>query len=82
MIITYHLSADKLDSSVIRSIKAAFKGREIDIIVSDANDRGHTVDELLARIENIKNVVNTVTFSQEDFFTNYGKKIADATDQI
>ncbi len=79
MITTYHLYADNLNISIIKSIKEAFKGKTIEIIVSDTTDAEITTDELIARINNIKNNVNTVSFTEEEFFTKYRKEIADAT---
>ena len=79
MITTFHLPADNLNLAILKSIKEAFKGKMIEIIVSDTNDAETTNDGLFARIENIKNNVNLVSFTEEEFFTKYRKKIADAT---
>jgi hypothetical protein len=78
MITTFHLPADELDLSILKSIKEAFKGKHIEIIISD-NDTKLNSDDLLKRIENLKKNKNTVSFSQEKFFKTYRKKLADAS---
>jgi hypothetical protein len=75
MITTFNLSADELDMSVLKSIKEAFKGKKIEIIVSDSVSKTSVLEE---RIKNLKNNKNIVSFSQEDFFKIYKKKISEA----
>ena len=82
MITTFHLPADQLDLSILKSIKEAFKGRDIEIIVSDTKAAADRTETLLQRMENLRGNKNTVTFSQEKFFKTYRKKIADATNKI
>ena len=77
MITTINLSADKLDLSILKSIKEAYKGKDIEIIISDK--KSDNVDVLLKRINNLRKNKNTVNFTQENFFKTYRKKIADAT---
>ena len=81
MVTTFHLPADQLDLSILKSIKEAFKGKDIEIIVSDAKSGDNTA-ELLHRMENMRKNKNTVNFTQEKFFKTYRKKIADATNKI
>ncbi len=82
MITTFNLPADQLDSSILKSIKEAFKGRDIEIIVSDTKAAADRSDVLLKRMEKLKKDKNTVSFTQEKFFKTYRKKIADATNKI
>ncbi len=78
MITTFHLQAYQLDLSIVKSIKEAFKGRDIEIIVSDTKEAAERVDTLRHRMASMRNNKNTVTFSQDKFFKTYRKKIADA----
>ena len=78
MITTFNLSADELDLSILKSIKEAFKGRTIEIVVADVQESS-SIEVLLKRIENLKKDKHTVTFSQDKFFKTYRKKIADAS---
>jgi hypothetical protein len=80
MTITFQLQADELDQSIIKSIKQAYKGRSIEIIVSEQETNKE--DVLLERIKNIREDVNTVSFTQEDFFKTYRKKATHASDKI
>lgn len=77
MITTFNLSADELDMSILKSIKEAFKGKKIEIIISDVADVSQS-EKLLKRVENLKKDKNTVVFSQDKFFKTYSKKIANA----
>lgn len=81
MITTFHLPADKLDLSILKSIKEAFKGKNIEIIISEDKSESKE-DVLLKRMKNLRKDKNTVTFSEEDFFNDYRKKIADASNKI
>lgn len=76
MITTIRLEAEDLNSSILKSIKEAFKGKSIEIIISDTEQSG--TDELLKRMENLKKNKNTISFSADKFFQTYRKKIADA----
>ena len=78
MITTFHLPADELDLSILKSIKEAFKGKNIEIIISDNQASEDRSEILLQRMENLKNDKNTVSFTQAKFFKTYRKKIADA----
>ncbi len=55
MITTINLSADKLNLSILNSIKEAYKGRDIEIIISDTKS-SEQVDVLLHRIKNLKKI--------------------------
>jgi len=77
MITTINLSADKLDLSILRSIKEAYKGKDIEIIISDKKSDNAAI--LLKRINNLRKNKNTVNFTEENFFKTYRKKIAGAT---
>lgn len=77
MITTFRLEADLLDASILRSIKEAFKGKEIEIIISDTESKSEK-DILLKRIENIRKNKNTTVFDTTKFLKTYRKKIADA----
>jgi hypothetical protein len=81
MITTFNLSADDLDMSVLRSIKEAFKGKKIEIIISDASGSGEG-NLIETRIRNLKKDKNTVRFSEDDFFKTYRKKVSDASNQV
>ena len=78
MITTFRLPADELDLDILKSIKKAFKGRDIEIIISDTSGSPES-DELLKRIENLRNNKNVIKFSEEKFFKTYKKKIADVS---
>ena len=78
MITTFQLEADKLDSSILDSIKKAFKGKNIEIIISDTSV-SETAEHLHKRMASLRKNKNTVSFSQEKFFKTYRKKIADAS---
>ncbi len=81
MITTFTLAADELDMSILKSIKEAFKGRRIEIIISDTKASA-TDDDLIKRIAHLRKDKNTVSFSQAKFFKTYRKKIADASNKI
>ena len=81
MITTFHVPADELNLSILKSIKEAFKGKNIEIIVSETRPE-EKADILLRRMGNLKNDKNTVTFSQESFFKSYRKKVADAINKF
>jgi len=78
MITTINLPADKLSLSILKSIKEAYKGRDIEIIISDTKEPDPSA-VLLNRIKNLKKNKNTVSFTAENFFKTYKKKIADAS---
>ena len=81
MMTTFHLPAEELDLSILMSIKEAYKGKDIEIIISDTVTSDKS-DELLNRIENMRKNKNTVSFTQTAFFKKYGKKIADVSNKI
>jgi len=69
MQVSYRLNANELDMSFIDSLKAAFQGKEIEILVYEqdetqfllANPSDRT--KLLTAVENIKNRTNLVEVS-------------------
>jgi len=81
MITTYRLEADLLDASILRAIKEAFKGKEIEIVIFDTES---TADEslLLQRVRNLNNGVNTTKFEMQEFLSSYRQKIADAESRV
>jgi hypothetical protein len=78
MVMTFQLSADELDLGILKSIKEAFKGKSIEIIISETQE-SLTWGDLMKRIENLRKNKNTVQFTQENFFKTYRKKIADSS---
>lgn len=82
MITTFHLPADELNLGILNAIKEAFKGKDIEIIVSDAGGQKNDIGDLLMRIDNLKNGKNVVTFNPDEFFRSYKKKVADASNQV
>jgi hypothetical protein len=78
MITTFRLPADELDLGILKAIKEAFKGRNVEIIISDTTEAA-TTDDLVKRIENLRKNKNTVLFEEKSFFKTYRKKIADAS---
>ena len=81
MITTFNLPADNLDLSILKSIKEAFKGKNIEIIISETKGTDKA-DVLIQRMENLRNNKNTVNFTEAKFFKTYRKKIADASNKI
>jgi len=81
MITTFNLPADQLDLSILKSIKEAYRGRNIEIIINDT-DNTNKVEVLLKRIKSIREDTNVHSFAQEDFFKTYRKKIANASNKI
>lgn len=77
MITTFRIEADQLDKAILRSIKEAFKGKQIEIIISETESKSDS-EALLKRIENLKKNKNTTVFEPSKFFKTYRKKIADA----
>lgn len=81
MTTTFQLPAEDLDVSILKSIKEAFTGRDIEIIISDENAANNAAI-LLTRIKNLRENKDTIDFTQEDFFRIYKRKIADASNKI
>jgi len=69
MHINYRLNADELDNNFLESLKAAFQGKSIEIIVYESDETSFLLEHptnrkrLLAAIENIKNRDNLVEVS-------------------
>lgn len=57
MVTTYRLNVDDLSGEILKSIKAAFKGKEIQITVTEANDIDET--EYLLSSEANKRMIRT-----------------------
>lgn len=81
MITTYRLDADSLNASILRSIKEAFKGREIEIVIFDADSNAEE-RKLLQRVRNLDRGVNTTEFDMQEFLSSYRQKIADAESRV
>jgi len=81
MITTFRLDADDLNASILRSIKEAFKGREIEIVIFDA-DTNAAERKLLQRVRNLDGGVNTAEFDMQEFLNTYRQKIADAENRV
>jgi hypothetical protein len=81
MVTTFHLPVDQLELSILKSIGEAFKGKDIEIIISDT--KGTVGDnELLRRMDNLRKDKNIINFTKGNFFKTYRKKIADASNKI
>jgi antitoxin YefM len=69
----YQINADEIDESLLRSIKALFKNKEIEIIVSERDETGYLLrspanrEYLLRTIEDVEANRNIVTPNQEQF---------------
>ncbi|MBC7553118.1 MAG: hypothetical protein H7257_03990 [Taibaiella sp.] len=77
MITSIHIAADEISISILNSIREAYKGKQIDILISDEEKISDRKQELLKRLENLRQDKNTVTFDAPDFFKTY-KKILSA----
>lgn len=80
MITTYRLHVNELNGDLIKSIRSAFKGKTIEITVSDALDE---TEYLLASEPNRKSLEKSmeqaekgevVTFTVQEFEEKYGSK--------
>ncbi len=76
MLASYRIPADELNAQILKSIKSAFRGKEIEILVSEVDNSSVLID----RIKQLKQSKNIVSFTS-DQFTDYvnqksGKKIA------
>lgn len=73
MTTVFHTTAEELDENIINSIKAAFKGREIEIAVSEADESGYLLrhpanrERLLRAIADVEAGRNVVTPDQTQF---------------
>jgi antitoxin YefM len=69
----YQINADEIDESLLRSIKALFKNKEIEIIVSERDETAYLLrsppnrEYLLRTIEDVEANRNIVTPNQEQF---------------
>lgn len=67
MIATYKLNAEQIDTNLIESIKSAFYGKEINIIITESGNNKITSSELSKRINDLNNNQNTVEFTSSEF---------------
>jgi len=69
----FHTTADELDESFVASVKAAFKGRSIEITVVEDDETGYLLrhqanrDRLLRAVSDIEAGQNLITPDQERF---------------
>jgi len=70
---TYQINADDLNLDLLQSIKKTFKGKEIEISISDLEESDflksapRNVKILLDRINDITMEKNFITFTTEEF---------------
>ena len=62
MQVYYQLSSDELDNSLLKSIKELFKGKNIEIVVSDEYEEDNKFGTILAETYNNSKIV-----SENDF---------------
>jgi len=62
MQVSYQLSSDELDNTLLKSIKELFKGKNIEIVVSDEDEKDKKFGEILNEAYN-----NSKTVSEKDF---------------
>jgi len=76
MLASYRIPADELNAQILKSIKSAFRGKEIEILVSEVDNSSVLID----RIKQLKESKDIVSFTPDQFsdFVNQksGKKIA------
>jgi len=69
----YQINADELDESLVESIKAQFKNKEIEIVVSERDETEFLLrspanrERLLLSVKDIENNQNIVVPDQEQF---------------
>ena len=84
MTATYTINVDEeLSPDIFQSIKQAFKGKTIDIVVSESVESRDETEYLLSSPANRESLMrsmkqieegNTVSFSIEEFKEKYGQK--------
>ncbi|MEL7353931.1 MAG: hypothetical protein AAF171_24110 [Cyanobacteria bacterium P01_A01_bin.116] len=68
---TYRLNANELDESFLEGLKSTFKGREIEIVVSEVDETAYLMQSeanrkrLQAAMENVEKGTNLVEVSLE-----------------
>ena len=73
MTTVFHTTADELDESFLASVKAAFKGRSIEIAVCEADETGYLLrnpvnrEQLPKAVEDIEAGRNIITPDQAQF---------------
>ena len=73
MTTVFHTTAEELDESFVASVKAAFKGRSIEITVVEDDETGYLLrhpanrDRLLRAISDLESGQHLVTPDQEQF---------------
>jgi antitoxin YefM len=66
----YHVKADELDQSFLDALKAMFKDREIEIVVSERNETAYLLrspanrEHLLSAVADVENSHNIITTNQ------------------
>lgn len=69
----YQINADELDQSILDSIKALFKNKEIEIVVTELDETEYLLrspanrERLLRAIEDVEANQNIITPNQEQF---------------
>lgn len=69
----YQINADELDENLLNSIKALFKNKEIEIIVTERDETGYLLrspvnrERLLQSVQDVENNQNIITPNQEQF---------------
>jgi antitoxin YefM len=73
MTTVFHTTADELDESFLASVKAAFKGRSIEIAVSESDETAYLLrhpvnrQRLLGAVEDVKAGRSVITPDQQQF---------------
>ena len=62
MQVSYQLSSDELDNALLKSIKELFKGKNIEIIVSDEEEEDKRFGIILSETYNNSKIVNEKDF--------------------
>lgn len=69
----YQINADELDQNILESIKALFKNKDIEIVVTERDETAYLLrspanrERLLQAIEDVEANRNTITPNQEQF---------------
>lgn len=69
----YQINADELDQNILDSIKALFKNKEIEIVVTELDETEYLLrstanrEQLLRAIEDVEANQNIITPNQEQF---------------
>jgi hypothetical protein len=63
MLASYRIPADELNAQILKSIKSAFRGKEIEILVSEVDNSSVLID----RIKQLKESKDIVSFTPDQF---------------